>query len=116
MKFFKDKNDVVYAFASDGSQDQFIPPDLIKISEHEAQQLANPPPSLEQRIAFTVAKRNELFNIASFEITRIEDAVKLELASDEDKNKLLEWVKYRFWLGHLDVSEPDAIIWKQKPK
>ena len=116
MKFFKDKNDVVYAFASDGSQDQFIAHDLIKISAQEAHQLANPPPSLEQRIAFTVAKRNELFNIASFEIARIEDAVKLESASDEEKNKLLEWVKYRFWLGNLNVSEPDAIIWKQKPE
>lgn len=116
MKFFKDENDVVYAFASDGSQDQFIGHGLIRISEQEAHALANPPPSTEQLIAFAEAKKNELFKLSSFEIACLEDAVELNIASTEDKNRLVEWRKYRLWVGRLDTSKPEDIRWENTPE
>lgn len=43
MKYYKDPNDKVYAYESDGSQDAYIKPNLVPISEAEAMELANPP-------------------------------------------------------------------------
>jgi hypothetical protein len=42
MKFFKDSNNTVYAFESDGSQDGFISGNLIAITPLEADQLRSP--------------------------------------------------------------------------
>lgn len=36
MKYYKDKDDNVYAFEEDGSQDEYIPSDLVAISKEEA--------------------------------------------------------------------------------
>ena len=45
MKHYKDENGQVYAFESDGSQDDFIPPSLTRITEAEADLIRNPPPT-----------------------------------------------------------------------
>lgn len=42
MKYFKNENDQVFAYESDGSQDSYIKPELISITEEEALELANP--------------------------------------------------------------------------
>lgn len=42
MKFFKNANGQVYAFEADGSQDAFIPSDLVPITKAEADELRNP--------------------------------------------------------------------------
>ena len=42
MKYFKNESGLVFAFESDGSQDDFIPEDLIPISENEADDLRAP--------------------------------------------------------------------------
>ena len=43
MKYFKDENNKVYAYESDGSQDAWIKPNLIPITEQEADELRKPP-------------------------------------------------------------------------
>lgn len=48
MKYFKDKNNQVYAFEADGSQDELIPVNLIALTEYEADQLRIPNLSVEQ--------------------------------------------------------------------
>jgi hypothetical protein len=48
MKYYKDKNNQVYAFEDDGSQDAFIPDHLTPIAEAEAMAITNPPPTAEQ--------------------------------------------------------------------
>ena len=56
MKFYKDKNNQVYAYAADGSQDAHIRPGLIAITEAEANELRQPTePSLEEKQAAIVA-------------------------------------------------------------
>lgn len=56
MKYFKDINNIVYAYESDGSQDEFIIPDLSPITEKEAMDIANPPPTQDEVIAEAEAK------------------------------------------------------------
>jgi hypothetical protein len=60
MKFFKDGNDEVYAYADDGSQDAFIKPGLTAITAAEAATLANPAPTVEQQRAALIAQMNAL--------------------------------------------------------
>ena len=48
MKYYKDSQNRVYAFAADGSQDDYINPSLESITSQEADELANPPETPEQ--------------------------------------------------------------------
>lgn len=42
MKYYKDpSNNAVHAYAADGSQDSFIPSNLVPISEQQALEIAN---------------------------------------------------------------------------
>ena len=44
MKYYKNpETNQVYAYESDGSQDSYIKPGLVDITEQEAMELANPP-------------------------------------------------------------------------
>ncbi|EMF9802790.1 tail fiber assembly protein, partial [Salmonella enterica] len=47
MKYFKDEKNNVYAYAADGSEDDFIQPELIAISEVEAMAIVKPLPDIE---------------------------------------------------------------------
>ena len=48
MKYYKDENNQVYAFESDGSQDSYIPTHLDPITEVEADELRKPALTPEQ--------------------------------------------------------------------
>jgi len=51
-KYYKDNDNNVYAFCADGSQDDFIKPSLIQITESDADELRKPPPlTIDQQIA-----------------------------------------------------------------
>ena len=56
MKYYKDKNNQVYAYTSDGSQDTHIKPVLVAITEAEANALRFPPLSLEEFRSAKVAQ------------------------------------------------------------
>ena len=47
MKYYKDNNNIVYAYAADGSQDDFIG-DKIAMTDAEVTEHLNPTPTLEQ--------------------------------------------------------------------
>lgn len=50
MKYLKDKSGEVYAYASDGSQDAYIKPDLIPMTDEEvAEHLAPPVKTLDEQ-------------------------------------------------------------------
>lgn len=42
MKYYKDEKNQVYAYEADGSQDAYIKPDLIAITDVEAEELRKP--------------------------------------------------------------------------
>ncbi len=48
MKYYKDKNNQVWAFVADGSQDAFIPIHLVAITKEEADTIRFPSPSLKE--------------------------------------------------------------------
>lgn len=48
MKYLKNSQNEVFAFAGDGSQDEYIPEGLMPISEAVALSIVNPPPTASQ--------------------------------------------------------------------
>ncbi|EOG6951246.1 tail fiber assembly protein [Edwardsiella piscicida] len=112
MKYFKDDNHCVYAYASDGSQDKFIKPSIIPITEKEAMDIANPPPTQDEVIAEAEAKKIQLRATADAEIAWRQDAVDAGIATAEEAAALAEWKRYRVLLMRVDTAAP---VWPTAP-
>ncbi|EJS8597962.1 tail fiber assembly protein [Salmonella enterica] len=56
--------------------------------------------------------KNRLLQIASEKIAPLQDAVDLDIATDDEKAQLDEWKKYRVLVNRVDTSNPD---WPEKP-
>ena len=115
MKYYKDNNNSVYAYESDGSQDDFMLPNLIKISEKEAKLLANPPLSHDEIVRLADADKYQRLAVAKDMIEPLSDAVDFDEATDAEIEKLKEWKKYRIALTRVDTSTAPDIEWPQIP-
>jgi len=64
MKYFKNTNNEVFAFNADGSQDAYIKPDMVALTQSEADAHINPPLTpaqiTEQHNAPIIAQLNAL--------------------------------------------------------
>ncbi|EEJ9248011.1 tail fiber assembly protein, partial [Salmonella enterica subsp. enterica serovar Muenchen] len=56
--------------------------------------------------------KNRLLQIASEKISPLQDAVDLDIATDDEKAQLNEWKKYRVLVNRVDTSNPD---WPEQP-
>lgn len=95
MKYFKDEENNVYAYAADGSEDDFIKPGLIAISETEALAIVNPPPTHDELVTSVEQTRAEL--LASADMITADWRTELMLGdiSDNDKESLSKWMAYK---------------------
>ena len=108
MKYFKDSKGNIFAYAADGSQDEFIPDGLTPISEAEGKAIASPPPSSADLAAEARAKRDRLLSESDWIVTR---SIEIEEAPSP------EWTDYRKALRDLPEQEgfPQAIDWPTVP-
>lgn len=74
-----------------------------------------PKPSQEQLIAEADAKKVALLAEANNAIAPLQDAVDLDIATDEEIALLKEWRKYRVLLNRVDTSTAPDITWPVKP-
>ncbi|WP_050962057.1 tail fiber assembly protein, partial [Salmonella enterica] len=56
--------------------------------------------------------KNRLLQIASEKIAPLQDAVDLDIATDDEKAQLDEWKKYRVLVNRMDTAAPD---WPERP-
>ncbi|EAV5238234.1 tail fiber assembly protein [Salmonella enterica] len=56
--------------------------------------------------------KNRLLQIASEKIAPLQDAVDLDISTDDEKAQLGEWKKYRVLVNRVDTSNPD---WPEQP-
>ncbi len=56
--------------------------------------------------------KNRLLQIASEKIAPLQDAVDLDIATDDEKAQLDEWKKYRVQVNRVKPSEP---VWPEQP-
>ncbi|EBA0294177.1 tail fiber assembly protein [Salmonella enterica] len=60
--------------------------------------------------------KNRLLQIASEKIAPLQDAVDLDIATDDEKAQLDEWKKYRVLVNRVDTSTAPKIDWPKKPE
>lgn len=62
-----------------------------------------------------LAMKEALMAAASQQISILQDAVDLEMATDEETSALLLWKKYRVLLSRIDANTTDEISWPEEP-
>lgn len=81
------------------------------------------PPLTEEQIAAeadfarasNIQTRQSLIESSSNTISILQDAIDLDMATDEEKNALLLWKKYRVTLSRINANTVDAIDWPALP-
>ncbi|EOV3348774.1 MULTISPECIES: tail fiber assembly protein [Edwardsiella] len=115
MKYFKDAHDVVYAYESDGSQDDYISEGLTAITEREAMAIVNPPPTHEELVIQAEAYRQSLLDEANAVTADWRTELALGVINDVDKAKLIAWMEYIKAVKAADTSTAPDITWPPKP-
>nr|WP_318564587.1 tail fiber assembly protein [Providencia stuartii] len=87
-----------------------------KMTPKEVSAHLNPPVSKEQLIAEAEQKKQSLLSEANNAIAPLQDAVDLEMATEEEITQLTAWKKYRVLLNRVDTSIAPDIEWPEKPK
>lgn len=121
-----DSNGVVVAYESDvtymGMEEgrdvyevdpRYVPEDVLGNYKFENGVFTDNRPSEKQ---LSERERNELITASSLKIAPLQDAVDLGMATEEEKESLLEWKKYRVLLNRVDVSKAPEIDWPEPPE
>ncbi|OBY36422.1 tail fiber assembly protein [Providencia rettgeri] len=116
MKYYIDAENTVFAYAEDGSQDEFIRDNLIAILEKEALAIAQPKQSKTQLISYADEKKSILLAEATESIAPIQDALDLGIATDKELKQLNTWKQYRVDLNRIDTASAPDIAWPEKPQ
>ncbi|EAM2342673.1 tail fiber assembly protein [Salmonella enterica] len=115
MKYYKDENNVVYAYDAHGTQDAFIKEGLMPITRSEAMAIINPPLTHEQLIQAAENERQQLLAAADAVMLDWRTELMLGEISDANKAKLSAWLAYKNQVNAVDISEPESITWPDAP-
>ncbi|MCZ0823721.1 tail fiber assembly protein [Dickeya solani] len=67
------------------------------------------------QISAASLKKSQLLDEATKSIAPLQDAVDLDIATDDEKSQLTAWKKYRVLLNRVDTSIAPGITWPEKP-
>lgn len=85
---------------------------VIVPDEYGQPMLSDPePPSQEQIVHEASVQKTALMQQANDTISPLQDAIDLDMATESEKQKLIEWKKYRVLLSRTNYNEP----WPDKP-
>ncbi|WP_272671735.1 MULTISPECIES: tail fiber assembly protein [unclassified Providencia] len=85
------------------------------MTDKEVEAYINPPVSKEQLVAVAEQQKQSLLAEANNAIAPLQDAVDLDMATDEEVAQLTAWKKYRVLLNRIDTSLAPDIEWPEKP-
>lgn len=74
-----------------------------------------PNPTYEEYVAEAEALKSSLMAEAADKISTLQDAVDLDMATDDEKTELVAWKKYRVLLNRIDTSTAPDITLPKKP-
>nr|ELR5199767.1 tail fiber assembly protein [Providencia rettgeri] len=114
MKYYKSKNNQVFALEDNESPDEWINDTVTEISFTEASRLTQPSP-LELISNAESVKQSLLFE-ATNAIAPYQDAIDLGIATDKELKQLNAWKQYRVDLNRIDTSAAPDIAWPEKPQ
>ncbi|HFS7102325.1 TPA: tail fiber assembly protein, partial [Morganella morganii] len=115
MKYYIDKNQVVYALNNDLNPAEWLPGKVKEIDEKEALLIANPPPTKEQLIEQAEQQKQALIAEASQKTQLLQTQLMLGIITDEDKASLKEWMLYVQEVQAVDSSLGAGIVWPTPP-
>ena len=116
MKYYKDENNVVYAYDAYGTQDAFIKEGLVPITRSEAMAIINPPPTHEQLIQAAENERQRLLSAADAIMLDWRTELMLGEISDANRAKLSAWLLYKNQVKAVDVTtDPEHVNWPVPP-
>ena len=117
MKYYKDENNVVYAYDAYGTQDAFIKEGLVPITRSEAMAIINPPLTHEQLIQAAENERQRLLAAADAVMLDWRTELMLGEISDANKAKLSAWMAYKNEVKAVDVTtDPEHVNWPVTPE
>ncbi|CTT98064.1 tail fiber assembly protein [Escherichia coli] len=117
MKYYKDENNVVYAYDAYGTQDAFIKEGLVPITRSEAMAIINPPPTHEQLIQAAENERQRLLSAADAIMLDWRTELMLGEISDANRAKLSAWLLYKNQVKAVDVTtDPEHVNWPVIPE
>ena len=74
-----------------------------------------PKPTLEQYIEIASSEKTRLLAFASNYIAPLQDAVDLDIATNEEITSLKAWKTYRVAINRVDISKAPDITWPKSP-
>lgn len=89
---------------------------LKKMADKEVEAHINPPVTKEQFVADAEMQKQLCAEDAEKNITILERKVRLNMATDDDKNSLTEWEIYSVKIADIDTSQAPDISWPTKPE
>ncbi len=87
-----------------------------KMTTKEIDAYLNPPISKEQLVDEAEQQKQSLLAEATEAIAPLQDAIDLDIATEEETASLKEWKKYRVLLNRVDTSTAPDIDWPVKPE
>ncbi|EFB70361.1 tail fiber assembly protein [Providencia rustigianii] len=117
MNYFKHKESgKVFAYDDDQLELAGDNTDLVPMTKKEIEIHLNPPVSKEQHIAEAEQKKQFLLDEAERHIAILERKVRLEMATDDEKDLLTAWEIYSVKTADADTSKAPDIDWGVKPE
>lgn len=89
---------------------------LKKMSPKEVDAYLNPPVSKEQLIVEAEKQKQSCADDAEKNITILERKVRLNMATEDDKNSLTAWEIYSIKISDIDTATAPEIDWPAKPE
>lgn len=90
MKYYKNTNGDITAYAADGSQDQYIPGDLVALTGPEVDALLNPAPVAQPVPAIVSMRQARLALLAAGQLSAVDAAI-ASLPSPQKEAAQIEW-------------------------
>lgn len=69
----------------------------------------------QYEIAIAQSQQSQLLTGANSAISNLQDAVDANIATEQQREMLKKWKKYRFELNQIDVNTAPDIYWPEKP-
>lgn len=116
MRFYIDSDNNVYAYEDD-CEEKFIAEGLTPVTENEANEILNPPPTKEELIAAAEYERQQLLTHADAVMLDWRTELMLGEISDANKAKLSAWLDYKNEVKAWEVkTDPENVNWPVPPE
>lgn len=115
MRYYKTKNNEVYALEDNDSAKEWIKEKVTEITKEDADNITNPPPTKEQLIAKAEYDKQALITEVQAETQLLQTKLALGRITPDEKVRLNAWLDYLDELEAVDVSTAPDIIWPVKP-